>query len=174
MPDTVDLGATLKEYRDQTGLSIRATAELVGVSHTLIARWEKNEKHPQPWALDLLAKAYDVNVYEKFLLFSEAGYLPEDFPDVLLDLLMQYAMLPPAWARAADRLLAGMAGMLGTWNIQQELLLEDPGPRRPPTKAELAAYWEDIAARRYHRRDAPADTNDFLPTRFGDFTKDTE
>lgn len=166
MTDIDSLGSTLREYRDQAGLSQREAAELIDVSYGLITKWEQNTKHPQPWALDMLAKAYDVNVYEKFLLFAEAGYLPEDFPDVLLDLLLHYALLPAPWARAADKFLAGMAGMLATWNIQQDFLLEPDAPRHPPSRAEMQAYWEGIASRRYHRRDTDT-RNDLLPRKIG-------
>ncbi len=69
-----NLGQYLRHLREQQGLSTRQAADILGCSHSLIARFETGDRTPQParlWqVVDLLAGDFGQALY---LLCRDAG-----------------------------------------------------------------------------------------------------
>lgn len=58
------LGETLKEAREQRGLTLRSVSEEVSIDQSLISRFEKSERKPTKEQLIRLAKFYNLSERE--------------------------------------------------------------------------------------------------------------
>lgn len=152
VPDREQVAPLLAAFRKRAGLTQKHAAELLGVGPGTIAQWETNFKRPQPWALDMMQKAYALNEYEGFLLFYECGYALYDTPHAIQSILKAYAELPPDWQPVADEILAASVAVLEQWRLRSRQLGLEPKRRKVPTVAEMDGYWEERRHDRYHSK----------------------
>lgn len=152
VPDRDNVGSLLLAFRQRAKLTQKQAAHLLNVNPTSIAQWEVNFKRPQPWALDMMQKAYGLNEFEGFLLFYEAGYALFDTPPAIIALLKTYAELPPDWQPVADQLLGASVSVLEQWRLRSRQVGLEPQRRRIPTVNEMDGYWDERRLSRYHSK----------------------
>lgn len=72
------VGHRLKSLRLSSGMSLRALAEILGVRHGSVAKWENETNNIKRCHLSALAKYFDVS--ERWLMFGEEnGQSPRTF-----------------------------------------------------------------------------------------------
>ncbi len=152
LPERDPVGTLIATFRKRAKLTQADLAVLIGASVSAVGQWEKDLKRPQPWALDLIAKACALNEYEGFLLFYEAGYALYDTPTAIIALLKAYALLPVEWQDAADALIASNTELLESWRAHSRKLGIEPKRRTVPSLEEMDGYWEARRHNRYHSR----------------------
>ena len=65
----MSIGQRLKSLRLSSGMSLRAVADIVGVQHGSVAKWENETNNVKKRHLEALAKTF--NVSEQWLMFGE-------------------------------------------------------------------------------------------------------
>src|SRR5882724_9688102 len=74
-PELRAFGRALKQAREESGLSLRALAEAVAASHTVVADWERGKHAPRPPRLRMLEHVLQLPPGSLSRLL---GYLPAD------------------------------------------------------------------------------------------------
>jgi transcriptional regulator with XRE-family HTH domain len=97
-------GRVLERYREERGVSQRALAREVGLSHVLVNRSEKDERPPAgPEEIAAIARALELTEEQHDRLLASAGYWPAAF----------LALGP------ADETLARVAGVLADPSVPE-------------------------------------------------------
>ena len=67
----------IRELREAAGLSVRAAAKRLGVSHVSLGRYESGEVKPRVGAIIEMAKAYKVSQEEVVACFESKTEAPD-------------------------------------------------------------------------------------------------
>jgi transcriptional regulator with XRE-family HTH domain len=162
VPERDQLPSLLRQFRENAGLRAVDAARLLGVPRPKITQWETGAKHPMPWALDMLAYIYDLNAYQSWMLFFEAGYTTIDMPPPIVSMLRAWSNLPDHLQEPALHVFQGAANVVTQWSELSEAM-GDRAQRRPtPTAEDVDRYWKSRAGSRYYGRrfDTPRRTHD--------------
>ncbi len=81
--DQQKIGITLKQLRNEKGVTQQHLAEMLGVSNRTISRWETGRNMPDFDLLLELAKFYDVGVDEILNAEKKTGIMEETSNDVM-------------------------------------------------------------------------------------------
>ena len=65
----MSVGQRLKSLRLSSGMSLRAVADIIGVQHGSVSKWENETNNIKRCHLEALAKHFDVS--EQWLMFGE-------------------------------------------------------------------------------------------------------
>lgn len=77
----IDLGNIIKRARLKKGLSQCEIAQMIGVTSSLISRWESNKRTPETYDLLKLTNILDIG---SALFLSSNNHVDEDIPPVVL------------------------------------------------------------------------------------------
>ena len=69
---------TLRQLRQERGWSLLDVARRLGVSESIVSRWERGERVPQPANQQRLAEFFGVSV--EAIAFGPAEQVPQDRP----------------------------------------------------------------------------------------------
>jgi transcriptional regulator with XRE-family HTH domain len=75
---------TLRNVREERGLSQSELGRIVGIHHTTICRWEKGSRNPTRKMVNTIAKGLKCNNIEWTQLLVSAGYLSEEIEQLLV------------------------------------------------------------------------------------------
>lgn len=107
-------GQYLKELREGKGLSTHKLAELSGVSQSYISHVEngRKKKTPSPEILKKLADALEVQYME---LMQDAGYVPEEELDKLIDMSKQVVNEAHSKSVVSEKYIEGVINQLNSY-----------------------------------------------------------
>ena len=63
---TLDVAAKIKAFRAQQGLTQKQFAELLGITHQTVSKWEGNKGYPDVFLLPRLAETLNCTIDELY------------------------------------------------------------------------------------------------------------
>ena len=63
---TLDVASKVKAFRAQNGLTQRQFAEMIGVTHQTVSKWEQRRGYPDVFFLPRLAEALNCTIDELY------------------------------------------------------------------------------------------------------------